>query len=564
MYLDFLVKIPFVQGKITRRKKKDVVYIEYEYDRIYDPVRQYTFPKRVTIGKLSETDSELMQPNQNFLKYFPDAELPETKNRTSRSSCLRVGAYFVLRKIIEEYNLVELLGGYFEQRDLGLFLDLAVYSIIAENNAAQYYPDYTYNHPLFTNGMKQYSDSTVSDFLNSVTDDQSIGFLNSWNETRNHREKIYISYDSTNKNCQAGDIEMVEFGHPKVDVGQPVFNYAVAYDTHNQEPLFYEKYPGSLNDISQLQFMLDKAFGYGYKKIGFILDRGYFSCENIQYMDKCGYSFVIMVKGMASLVNELVLEHKGTFESKRVNNIYEYGVYGKTVKHRLYAGDKKERYFHLYHSISKESAERAGIENRLDQMTLYLKKYQNKVKEFGPGFEKYFTLHYDEKTQAFVLPEERCSVVERELDLAGYFCIITSEKMSAKEAIELYKSRDTSEKLFRGDKSYLGNKSIRVYSEESERAKIFVEFVAMILRCKMYIKLKEEMKKLEKKPNYMTVLAALKELEKIEMVRQLDNVYRLDHAVTANQKTILNAFGVDANYIKYYASELSKELKKVE
>lgn len=564
MYLDFLVKIPFVQGKITRRKKKDVVYIEYEYDRIYDPVRQYTFPKRVTIGKLSETDSELMQPNQNFLKYFPDAELPETKNRTSRSSCLRVGAYFVLRKIIEEYNLVELLGGYFEQRDLGLFLDLAVYSIIAENNAAQYYPDYTYNHPLFTNGMKQYSDSTVSDFLNSVTDDQSIGFLNSWNETRNHREKIYISYDSTNKNCQAGDIEMVEFGHPKVDVGQPVFNYAVAYDTHNQEPLFYEKYPGSLNDISQLQFMLDKAFGYGYKKIGFILDRGYFSCENIQYMDKCGYSFVIMVKGMASLVNELVLEHKGTFESKRVNNIYEYGVYGKTVKHRLYAGDKKERYFHLYHSISKESAERAGIENRLDQMTLYLKKYQNKVKEFGPGFEKYFTLHYDEKTQAFVLPEERCSVVERELDLAGYFCIITSEKMSAKEAIELYKSRDTSEKLFRGDKSYLGNKSIRVYSEESERAKIFVEFVAMILRCKMYIKLKEEMKKLEKKPNYMTVLEALKELEKIEMVRQLDNVYRLDHAVTANQKTILNAFGVDANYIKYYASELSKELKKVE
>ena len=564
MYLDFLVKIPFVQGKITRRKKKDVVYIEYEYDRIYDPVRQYTFPKRVTIGKLSETDPELMQPNQNFLKYFPDAELPETKNRTSRSSCLRVGAYFVLRKIIEEYNLVELLGGYFEQRDLGLFLDLAVYSIIAENNAAQYYPDYTYNHPLFTNGMKQYSDSTVSDFLNSVTDDQSIGFLNSWNETRNHREKIYISYDSTNKNCQAGDIEMVEFGHPKVDVGQPVFNYAVAYDTHNQEPLFYEKYPGSLNDISQLQFMLDKAFGYGYKKIGFILDRGYFSCENIQYMDKCGYSFVIMVKGMASLVNELVLEHKGTFESKRVNNIYEYGVYGKTVKHRLYAGDKKERYFHLYHSISKESAERAGIENRLDQMTLYLKKYQNKVKEFGPGFEKYFTLHYDEKTQAFVLPEERCSVVERELDLAGYFCIITSEKMSAKEAIELYKSRDTSEKLFRGDKSYLGNKSIRVYSEESERAKIFVEFVAMILRCKMYIKLKEEMKKLEKKPNYMTVPAALKELEKIEMVRQLDNVYRLDHAVTANQKTILNAFGVDANYIKYYASELSKELKKVE
>ena len=564
MYLDFLVKVPTVKGKITRRKKSNVVYIEYEYDRVYDPSRKYTFPKRVTIGKLSDMDPELMKPNQNFLKYFPDAELPESKSRTSRSSCLRVGAYFVLRKIIEECSLNDILGKYFGSRDMGLFLDLAVYSIIAENNAAKYYPDYTYNHPLFTEKMKQYSDSTVSDFLNSVTDDQSTGFLNTWNESRNYREKIYISYDSTNKNCQAEDIKMVEFGHPKVDMGEPVFNYAVAYDTHNQEPLFYEKYPGSLNDISQLQFMLDKASGYGYKKIGFILDRGHFSCENIQYMDKCGYSFVIMVKGMSALVNELILENKGTFENKRVNNIYEYGVYGKTIRHKLYASDKKERYFHLYHSISKESAERIEIENRINQMTQYLKKYQNKVKEFGPGFEKYFNLHYDEKSQTFILPEERCSVVERELDLAGYFCIVTSEKMSAKEAIELYKSRDVSEKLFRGDKSYLGNKSIRVYSEESARAKIFVEFVAMIVRCKMYIKLKEEMKKLDKKLNYMTVPAAIKELEKIEMVRQLDNIYRLDHAVTANQKVILKAFGLDANSIKYFASELSKELKEAE
>ena len=209
MYLDFLVKVPTVKGKITRRKKSNVVYIEYEYDRVYDPSRKYTFPKRVTIGKLSDTDPEFMKPNQNFLKYFPDAELPESKSRTSRSSCLRVGAYFVLRKIIEECSLKDILGKYFRSRDMGLFLDLAVYSIIAENNAAQYYPDYTYNHPLFAEKMKQYSDSTVSDFLNSVTDDQSTGFLNTWNESRNYREKIYISYDSTNKNCQAAVIQKV-------------------------------------------------------------------------------------------------------------------------------------------------------------------------------------------------------------------------------------------------------------------------------------------------------------------------------------------------------------------
>ena len=41
-------------------------------------------------------------------------------------------------------------------------------------------------------------------------------------------------------------------------------------------------------------------------------------------------------------------------------------------------------------------------------------------------------------------------------------------------------------------------------------------------------------------------------------------IYRLDHAVTANQKVILKAFGLDANSIKYFASELSKELKEAE
>ncbi|MFQ6951718.1 MAG: hypothetical protein ACLRSS_05015, partial [Blautia wexlerae] len=70
--------------------------------------------------------------------------------------------------------------------------------------------------------------------------------------------------------------------------------------------------------------------------------------------------------------------------------------------------------------------------------------------------------------------------------------------------------------------------------------------------------------KLRNQQHYMTVPAAIKELEKIEMVRQLDNIYRLDHAVTANQKVILKAFGLDANSIKYFASELSKELKEAE
>lgn len=158
----------------------------------------------------------------------------------------------------------------YDERGTGLFLDLAAYSLITENNAGQYYPNYAYNHPLFTPNNKIYSDATVSDFINQISTDDSVRFQNEWNAVKSHREKIYISYDSTNKNCQAGDINLVEYGHAKDDKGVPVFNYSIAYDTNNREPLFYEEYPGSIVDVSQLQCMLDKK-----QKATFILCRFY-------------------------------------------------------------------------------------------------------------------------------------------------------------------------------------------------------------------------------------------------------------------------------------------------
>ena len=562
MYLDFLVKIPISGGKITYRRKGETDYVYYEYTRIYQKGSNITNPKRATIGKRDKDDPTMMIPNENYLKYFPDEDLPELNDRTRRRSCLRIGAWLVIRKIIQEYKFADILEKYIRKKDIGLVLDLAAYSIISESNTNQYYPDYAYNHPLFSDHMHIYSDSRVSDLLQSMTAEMSAGFLNDWNAERDHREKIYISYDSTNKNCQAGDIEIAEYGHAKVDTGAPIFNYAVAYDTTNREPLFYEEYPGSINDVSQLEFMLDKAAGYGYKKVGFILDRGYFSRSNIRHLDTHGYSFIIMVKGMSSLVDSLILENKGTFENKWAKHIDEFDVYGTTIKRKLYESDSKDRYFHLYHNSSREGNERALLAKKLRHMKAYLEKHTNEAVQFGTGFHHYYRLHYNDENGIFLFPEDRTDVIEKENSLSGYFCIITSEHMTAKEALLLYKNRDASEKLFRGDKSYLGDKSLRIYGDSAAESKIFIEFLALIIRNRIYNCLKEEWIRLEKRPNYMTVPAAIKELEKIEMVRLTDNKYRLDHAVTATQKTILKAFGMDADMIKYYAAEISKILKE--
>ena len=162
MYLDFLVDIPSVEGKITNRSKGNSTYVNYEIDRVYNPENGYNVPKRVTIGKLSKQDPGKMVPNQNFRLYFPEVELPDEKYNSERSGCLKIGSYIVIRSIMEEYNLSDILGRYFDDKGLGLFLDLVAYSIATENNAGQYYPMYAYSRPLFTKGMKVYSDSKVS------------------------------------------------------------------------------------------------------------------------------------------------------------------------------------------------------------------------------------------------------------------------------------------------------------------------------------------------------------------------------------------------------------------
>ena len=561
MYLDYIVDIPEVKGKITFRKKGEACYVYYEYKRDYDPSRQYTSVKRVTIGKVLQDDGTKMRPNENFRKYFPEVEVPEEKMDSGRSSCLKIGTYIAISQVIKELGLQEKLENSCGAKAAGMMLDLAAYSIITESNAAQYYPDYAYNHPLFTQDMKSYSDSTVSEFLRTVTENQRQAFLDDWNKERNQREKIYISYDSTNKNCEAGDISMVEFGAAKVDTGLPIFNYAIGYDVNNREPLIYEKYPGSINDVSQLQFMVEKVKGYGYKNIGFILDRGYFSKENLNYMDNNGFSFIIMVKGIKEFVSELIRKNKGSFENDWGNQIAEYGIYGKSIHTFVYASDTKKRYVHIYYSAGKAAGERARLEESIKEMQSYLKKYQDSDHEFGSAFHKYFYMHCNKETGHFVYGEPNLQVIRDELDLCGYFAIISSEKMRAAEAINLYKNRDVSEKVFRADKSYLGNSCLRVASEEAASNKVFIGFIALIIRSRMYTALKNQAKEMLKKPNYLTVPAAIRELEKIEMTRQLDKVYRLDHAVTKTQQVILGAFNIESSHVKYKANYISEILK---
>lgn len=559
MFFDFTVPIAAIVGNKVIQKIGKNLNVLFEVDRVYDPQKKVTLPKRVCIGRVCEFDHSLMNPNENFLNLFPGYPIPEDCNSSDRSCCLKVGAYIAIKKVIKEQGLDTMLESVLHE-DAGLFMDLMSYLIVNEDNAGQYYPDYAHNHPLFSPDMKIFSDASVSRLFQRITVDQIISFLDAWNSVQDHRQRIYISYDSTNKNCQAGDIEILEMGHAKDDKGLPIFNTAVAYNCTNQKPLFYELYPGSICDVSQLKYLVDKVKAYNYKSVGFVLDRGYFSRSNIQYMDQNNYHFIMMVKGCKLLVSSIIEDRKGTFEEERNCHIKSTTMYGVTVKAPLFPGDK-DRYFCLYYKPERAAQERGRLEKKLEEMTAALQEsIGHEIFQKGI-FESYFNLTLSDENVLLDF-EENADAIKQELKLCGYFCIISSEDINPTDAYFLYKGRDPSEKLFRADKTYLGSRSMRVQSRESLSAKTWLEFTALIVRNRIYNLLKDEMLRLNIKKNYMTVPAAMKELDKIEMIRRNKEFYRLDHAVTKNQQTILRSFGLDINDIRSEAAIITERLVK--
>ena len=75
--------------------------------------------------------------------------LPEERLEAYRSCCLKIGSYVVIRKIMQEYKLPQLL----EKQLLlgsGLYLDLVSYLIVEEENVGQRYPDFAFFYPLFS------------------------------------------------------------------------------------------------------------------------------------------------------------------------------------------------------------------------------------------------------------------------------------------------------------------------------------------------------------------------------------------------------------------------------
>jgi transposase len=545
---DIIVKRP--EGtKIYRQR--GCVYVYQVTGKTYNSDKRYVVEDRKCIGKMIN-DTE-MNPNENYFEFYDDAELGEAE--VQHPEAVKIAMPLLVRRIMQDLQLQELLSSIHGTEAAALIEDLITYMITKQTSVMQHYDSFAWEHLCVTG--KYIDDSKISEFLKKdISYMKTEIFQHQWNRMQTEHNSVWLCYDSTNMNTDAEGIEMAEFGHAKDDEDRPQVNISCAVDQESGTPLFYEMYPGSIIDNTQCTYMVDRAKEYGYKNAGLILDRGYFSTQNIRYFDQKGYDFLLMMKTGSKVLEEYLEEAILPLATKTKYYLPNHNVYGLTRTGKL-GDDMTVRYFHIYYDNIRAGEEKNEyLKSLLEKEELLKKRVAEKIRrrEDMGAFTKEFRLKYDDN--GYLISYKRNeNVIQKKADRLGFFVIVTSKKMSAQEALEIYRNRDSVEKIFRMLKSGLEYDTFRVHSQSSLEGKTHVVFIAGIVRNHIYQKLKE-IKGSDKK-NY-TVPAVINELEKIVTVQNGNGVYVRRYGLTKRQRKILEVFGVSEAYLNKAVAKLNK------
>ena len=553
-------------------KRNDNKYVYHVISSTYIPARKYNKDVKKCIGKLCDDDSSSMWPNENFELYYPGiiaatAILPEPP---ALSDTLRVGTYAVLRHIAKQEGLTQILENVHGVEDAGRIFDIMLYLITAQSAAFVHYEPFMRSHLM--ESCEIISDVTISKLLKeAVGEDNRHEMLRQWNKSHSSdANMIYIGYDSTNFPCE-GEISLAEFGAAKEDESRPQINLAITVSQKDTTPLDYEVYPGSIVDMSECAYMLQRMHDYGYRNVGFMFDRGYYTEPNFKYLDGNHFDFIMMAQEDTVFIRDLISEHAEKLKNDTSLFIASHDISGITVRRVLYG---KERFFHLYYDDIKASISRRQLQSRIGALKVSLDKLVNtrlRKNACLSDYDAWFELEISEITEqkktkkqssrstgkdrsddkkirvlnGYALKQE---VIKKQLDSYGFFCIVASKEKDCCAVLENYRGRDNIEKFFRSIKWGMDFKTPAVHSDEAAEGKIHLMFLAGILRNRL-LQISRRIKVETKNKRSFTVPGIIDQLEMIECTRNPHNTYTRRYALTSRQKTILNALGMSEQSI---------------
>lgn len=102
----------------------------------------------------------------------------------------------------------------------------------------------------------------------------------------------------------------MEWGYNRDKEKLPQINIGMYYGEECGLPLYYRIYPGSISDKAHLKYMAASNGLIDNRKTRFVMDRGFYSGENLRYLTEQGCRFVIALPGSLKYCTELVQKHR--------------------------------------------------------------------------------------------------------------------------------------------------------------------------------------------------------------------------------------------------------------
>ncbi len=531
----------------------------------YDSKVKGSRPEKIYIGKIDKDDNEFFIPNKRYFELYPTENKKE--KAPIQADSIDFGNFVLLKNIIKKLHLRECLSYAFSISDddtievddeikSDLVLDLASYMIKEESGDMQHYPDYCFKNAIAS--KKLYSDYDISNFFKEeITNRVRERFLSKWQQFNkdSFNEPIFVCYDSTNFNSVSEGITFLEYGYAKDDKNKAQFNLECVIKSKDGLPLAYDTFPGSIIDIRQCQSMLSLLNNLGYKNITIVCDRGYISKKNIKDIIEKGYSFLFMVKDNLIIKKNIVFNH-GDEVRDNVSCFYDdYDLFAKTFEDTIY--DDIKVYHHVFYTsdISKEDRKHFfdTVKFKEEELTSMInKKIEVPKKQLEDSYGKYFDLVYGENQgDKLILKSfsKNNDKINKEYRMLSFYTIITDKKMTIPEVMEQYKLRDRVEKSFMCIKTNFNLKAFYTHSNNTTLSKVFVCFIASIIRSYLVDKTRKLREETKDTKSY-TVHSSILELSKIEATRTIFNTQRvIRYVLTKKQKKILQSFDIKEDEI---------------
>lgn len=355
-----------------------------------------------------------------------------------------------------------------------------------------------------------------TELFQSVTEEAKVKFFRL--QGKRHIEKEYWAYDTTSISSSSECLRQVRYGKNKDGDHLPQINLALLFGEDSALPFYYRKLSGNIPDVKTIRELLRELDVLGYEKVKLVMDRGFYSADNINALYKNHLKFIVGANTTLSYAKEYIRDISDSKDSFEYYNA-DYGLYvfSKTVQwnyeeKRPYKGDvvndERRMYLHLYYNPDKAVDDARVLNRKLIALRDELLSGK-RVAEHQRDYNKYFDVH--ETPVRGISISYKQEVINKQRERYGFFVLLSNEVKDPIKALQLYRSRDVVEKAYWDVKERLNLKRTMVSSETALEGKLFVEFVALIYIS--YIKKKMDDKGLF---SQYTMNELLDEVDRIE------------------------------------------------